>query len=101
MKLSYVITAALSVVATLGAVRSLAPEERVPRVGYDDFKRDVASGRVDEIKIDDRRYRYRLRESGKSAQQREAMGPEPTLSELGSMHPTNPDDRPPRIWFEP
>ena len=84
----------------------LTPAERKTPVAFSDFVAEVHAGRVDEIKIKDREYSYRLRgaEAGKAGagNQKEAVGPMADQELLATFRP-NPDAKdqaPPKVFFE-
>ena len=78
----------------------LTPAERKTPVAFSDFVAEVHAGRVDEIKIKDREYSYRLKgaEAGKAAggNQKEAVGPLADQELLATLRPDAKDQQAPR-----
>jgi cell division protease FtsH len=79
----------------------LTPQERKVPVAFSDFVAEVQAGRVDEIKIKDREYTYRLKGADpQKAGTKEATGPLADEALLATLKPENKDIAPPKIFFE-
>jgi hypothetical protein len=66
-------------------------------VSYDDLKKDVASGSVTRIVVDDRTYRY----YGASGPPKQATGPAPDLASLRMLCAAPPNGIGPHVELEP
>jgi hypothetical protein len=64
-------------------------------VTFDELTRDLESGEVQEIRIEERTYSYRVRGS-----QKRTVGPLPTLASVRALRPTRPELLAPKVWFE-
>jgi cell division protease FtsH len=80
----------------------LTPAERKQPVAFSDFVSEVHAGRVDEIKIKDREYTYRLKgaDPQKGGGTKEAIGPLADEALLQNLKPDAKDAQPPKIYFE-
>lgn len=89
-----ILIASLALVAlfalAIGVWRFLAPDDRATPVPYAELTRDIESGGVDQVRIRDASYEYRVR--GSSVIKR-AEGPQPTFDQLATLHV-------PKIVFE-
>ena len=76
-------------------------EKRVP-VAFSDFVAEVQQGKVDEIKIKDREYTYRIRgaDPSKGGNVKEAVGPLADEALLATLKPEQKDQPAPKIFFE-
>jgi hypothetical protein len=94
-KATYGIAAALGCAfALLVVFVLLSPSDRDQVTSYADFERDLAEGKVEEVRIDGTTYRYRARDG-----RRKTIGPPATLASIATMRPRG-DARPPRVWCE-
>src|SRR3954462_15391609 len=80
----------------------LTPAERKVPVAFSDFVNEVHAGRVDEIRIKDREYTYRLKgaDPGKGGGTKEAVGPLADEKLVDNLKPTDPATQPPKVFFE-
>jgi cell division protease FtsH len=80
----------------------LSPTERKTTVAFSEFVTEVHNGNVDEIKIKDREYTFRVHTSdgAKTTVQKEAIGPVADEKLLETLRPDNKEARPPKIYFE-
>ena len=82
----------------------LTPADKKVPVAFSDFVSEVHQGKVDEIKIKDHEYSYRVRGadqgSSKSGGWREATGPLADEKLLESLKPEDPKQAPPKVFFE-
>jgi cell division protease FtsH len=80
----------------------LTPAERKVPVAFSDFVSEVHAGRVDEIRIKDRDYSYRLKGSdpAKPGSIKEAVGPLPDEKLIETLRPEAKDVPNPKIKFE-
>jgi cell division protease FtsH len=90
------------IVAFLTIWNFLTPAERKGPVAFSDFVSEVHKGNVDEIRIKDRDYTYRMKgaEPNKAASTKEAVGPVADEKLLETLKPTDPAVAPPKIIFE-
>ncbi|MCL2778421.1 MAG: ATP-dependent zinc metalloprotease FtsH [Polyangiaceae bacterium] len=90
------------IVAFLTIWNFLTPAERKGPVAFSDFVSEVHKGNVDEIRIKDRDYTYRMKgaEPNKAASTKEAVGPVADEKLLETLKPTDPSVAPPKIIFE-
>lgn len=73
-----------------------------PRVAFSDFLDEVHAGRVEEIHVHDRVYRYRIAQADPTLHAtKETIGPQATIEEVRVLRPTNPDLPAPKIAFDP
>jgi len=86
------------IVAFLTVWQFFTPTERKAQVAFSDFISEVQAGRVDEIRIKDRDYIYRLRgtEPGKPIF-KEAFGPAPDEKLLQTLRESKDS---PKVFFE-
>jgi hypothetical protein len=90
-----------SIAATLAILSFLTPSSKVPIVAFSDFVSEVHAGHVDEIRIHDRVYRFRLRSAeGGRAVEKETVGPTADAPLLKTLVPDSRDQAPPKIRFE-
>ncbi|MBX3202209.1 MAG: ATP-dependent zinc metalloprotease FtsH [Labilithrix sp.] len=77
------------------------PDKKVP-VAFSDFVTEVKDGKVDEIKIKDREYTYRVRgaDQAKGGGWKEAVGPVADEKLVENLKPTDPKTTPPKVFFE-
>jgi len=96
-KTTYGIAAACGAALALFVVFVLLrPSDRDVSVSYADFERDLADGKVEEVRIDGTAYRYRV---AHDANMRKTIGPQPTLASIIAMRPHG-DALPPKVWCE-
>jgi len=86
----------------VGVWQFLAPKEHVTLVAYTDFVSEVHAGRVLEIRIHDREYRYTLDAKGPDGHYpvKETIGPAPDQAVIDSLKPDDKNKSPPKIVFE-
>ena len=88
----------------LGVWQVLAPAERkAAPVAFSDFMADVRDGRVDEIRIRDHEYEYRLHAADGGSPQtilKVTLGPTPNEALVASLKPDDPNKPLPKIYFE-
>ena len=84
------------------AIWNVLGRERERPVAFSDFMKDVRAGHVDEIRIKDRDYSYRLKDADpqKNAFLRETVGPEVDDALLAKLRPDNPELPLPKITFD-
>ena len=80
----------------------LTPAERKVPVAFSDFVNEVHAGRVDEIRIKDREYTYRIKgaDPTKGGGTKEAVGPLPDEKLLETLRPDAKDAPAPKVFFE-
>ncbi len=80
----------------------LNPSERRQPVAFSEFIAEVHAGHVDEVKIKDREYSFRVRtgDTAKTAVQKEAVGPSADEQLLETLKPDNKEAPAPKIYFE-
>jgi cell division protease FtsH len=80
----------------------LNPSERRQPVAFSEFIAEVHAGHVDEVKIKDREYSFRVRtgDTAKTAVQKEAVGPSADEQLLETLKPENKEAPAPKIYFE-
>ncbi len=80
----------------------LNPSERRQPVAFSEFLAEVHAGHVDEVKIKDREYSFRVRtgDTAKTAVQKEAVGPSADEQLLETLKPENKEAPAPKIFFE-
>src|SRR5438477_5536945 len=87
----------------------LSPAQQKQPVAFSEFLNEVHAGHVDEIKIKDREYTYRLRTTGPdgaktTSPMKETIGPIPDEKLLDDLKPEvkegQPPAAPPKIQFE-
>src|SRR3954453_9346496 len=80
----------------------LTPAERKVPVAFSDFVNEVHAGRVDEIRIKDREYTYRIKgaDPTKGGGTKEAVGPLPDEKLLETLRPDAKEANAPKIFFE-
>src|SRR5437763_13509532 len=80
----------------------LNPNERRQPVAFSEFLAEVHAGHVDEVKIKDREYSFRVRpaDTAKTAVQKEAVGPSADEQLLETLKPDNKEAPAPKIFFE-
>jgi len=96
-KTTYGIAAALgAALALLVVFVFLRPSDRDVATPYADFERDLADGKIVEVRIDGANYRYRVARDGPM---RKTTGPRATLASIIAMRPRG-DGPPPKVWCE-
>jgi cell division protease FtsH len=92
----------LLIVMFLAIWQFLNPPERRQAVAFSEFVTEVQAGRVDEIRIKDREYTFRVHaaDGAKSTAQKEAVGPVADEALLATLKPTNKEAPVPKIYFE-
>jgi cell division protease FtsH len=80
----------------------LNPSERHPPVAFSQFMAEVHAGHVEEVKIKDREYSFRVRtgDNAKTTVQQEAVGPIADEQLLATLKPDAKDAPAPKIYFE-
>ncbi|HEX7603521.1 MAG TPA: ATP-dependent zinc metalloprotease FtsH [Polyangiaceae bacterium] len=80
----------------------LSPTDRKTPVAFSDFVSDVHAGKVDEVKIKDHEYSYRVRtgDGAKTTTQKEAVGPLADQALVDTLKPDQKDAPAPKIFFE-
>jgi cell division protease FtsH len=80
----------------------LTPPDKKTPVAFSDFVTEVKDGKVDEIKIKDREYSYRVRgaDPAKGGAWKEAVGPVADEKLVETLKPTEGKGLPPKIYFE-
>ena len=84
------------------AIWNFLGQDRKTPVAFSDFKKEVRQGQVDEIRIKDRDYQFRMRggDAAKGAYLRETYGPEPDEALLATLKPDDAAIDPPKITFD-
>jgi len=80
----------------------LSPADKKQPVAFSEFVNEVHAGHVDEVKIKDREYTFRVHtgDASKSTVTKEAVGPLADEALLSTLKPDSKDAPPPRIFFE-
>ncbi len=80
----------------------LNPSERRQPVAFSEFIGEVHAGHVEEVKIKDREYSFRVKtgDTAKTTVQKEAIGPTPDEQLLETLKPDNKEAPAPKIYFE-
>jgi cell division protease FtsH len=80
----------------------LTPADKKVPVAFSDFVSEVKQGKVDEIKIKDHEYSYRVRGGDQNTSKgwREATGPIADEKLIETLKPEDPKQAPPKIFFE-
>ena len=78
----------------------LQPADKSKAAAFSEFVTDVHKGNVEEVKIKDHEYSYRVRTDGKNTVQKEAVGPMADQALLDSLKPDNKDTPGPKIVFD-
>ena len=80
----------------------LSPTDRKQPVAFSEFISEVHAGKVDEIKIKDREYTFRVHTDGAAKQtvQKEAIGPTADGALLQTLKPDNKEAAAPKIYLE-
>ena len=80
----------------------LTPADKKVPVAFSDFVSEVKQGKVDEIKIKDHEYSYRVRGGDQNTSKgwREATGPIADEKLIENLKPEDPKQAPPKIFFE-
>ncbi len=80
----------------------LSPADRKQPVAFSEFINEVHAGHVDEVKIKDREYSFRVHTSdaSKATTQKEAVGPLADEALLQTLKPDSKDLPAPKIFFE-
>lgn len=84
----------------VGIWQFLAPSERLVPVAYSDFVTEVRAGNVEDIRIHDREYRFRVHAANGRTVVKEAIGPVPDQAVIDSLKPDDPTKPTPKIIFE-
>jgi ATP-dependent Zn protease len=88
------------IVAFLAIWQFLTPSSKHVIVAYSDFVSEVRAGKVEEIQIRDREYRYRLKSTDGRLVLKETIGPPTDDKCFASLRPDDPNLPAPRISFE-
>jgi cell division protease FtsH len=80
----------------------LNPNERKQPVAFSELVAEVHAGHVEEVKIKDREYSFRVRtgDAAKTTVQKEAVGPSADQQLLETLKPDNKEAPAPKIFFE-
>ncbi len=86
----------------------LSPGERRQSVAFSEFVAEVHAGQVEEVRIKDREYSFRVHApevanappGAKASVQKEAVGPIADEALLATLKPDSKDAPPPKIFFE-
>ncbi len=80
----------------------LTPADKPVPVAFSDFVTEVKQGKVDEIKIKDHEYSYRVRgaDNAKRGGWKEALGPIADEKVIETLKPEDPKTNAPKIYFE-
>jgi cell division protease FtsH len=80
----------------------LTPADKKVDVAFSDFVSEVKQGKVDEIKIKDHEYNYRVRgaDQSKGGGWRQAVGPVADEKLIENLKPEDPKAQPPKVFFE-
>jgi len=80
----------------------LSPADRKQPVAFSEFVNEVHAGHVDEVKIKDREYTFRVHsgDPSKGAVSKEAIGPLADEALLATLKPESKDAPAPKIYFE-
>src|SRR6185437_14705302 len=83
----------------------LSPAQQKQPVPFSEFLNEVHAGHVEEIRIKDREYTFRLRTTGPdgakgTSPQKETIGPVADEKLLDELKPENKDVAPPKVTFE-
>jgi cell division protease FtsH len=80
----------------------LTPADKKVPVAFSDFVTEVKQGKVDEIKIKDHEYSYRVRgaDNAKGGGWKEAMGPIADEKLIETLKPEDPKGQAPKVFFE-
>lgn len=98
-KVSYGVAAAVGCAFAVGVVVwLLAPADRDQVTTYAELERDLAEGKVEEVRIDGNEYRYLV--SHDVHARRKTTGPRPTLASIAAMRPRAADAVPPKVSVE-
>jgi hypothetical protein len=86
----------------IGVWQFLSPDDRITTVAYSEFLAEVHAGKVVEIRIRDREYRYRTDAKGPDGHLvvKAAIGPVPDQALVDSLKPDDKDKAPPKIVFD-
>ncbi len=78
------------------------PSERRSAAAFSEFLNEVHAGHVEEIRIKDREYSYRVKgtDGSKATTQREAIGPIADEALLGQLKPEDKTKEAPKVTFE-
>ncbi len=92
----------LLIVMFLAIWQFLSPSDRKQPVAFSEFISEVHQGHVDEIRIKDREYVFRVHgpDGSKATQQKEAIGPVADEKLLETLKPEKTDAPLPKIYFE-
>jgi cell division protease FtsH len=92
----------LLIVMFLAIWQFLSPSDRKQQVAFSEFVTEVHAGHVDEIRIKDREYVFRVhgQEGSKATIQKEAVGPVADEKLLETLKPEKSDAPLPKIYFE-
>lgn len=89
-----------ALVTFLAIWQFLTPAERRVQAAYSDFITDVRAGRVEEIRIRDREFTYRVHDSSGAVVTKETIGPIPDQALVASLKPDDPNLPLPKVFFE-
>ncbi len=80
----------------------LTPADKPVPVAFSDFVTEVKQGKVDEIKIKDHEYSYRVRgaDNAKRGGWKEALGPIADEKVIETLKPEDPKTNAPKVYFE-
>jgi len=92
----------LLIVMFLAIWQFLNPQERTTQVAFSEFVTEVQAGKVDEIRIKDREYTFRVHaaEGTKASSLKVAIGPIADEDLLATLKPVNKEAAQPKIFFE-
>jgi len=97
-KITYGIAAAVgSAFALFVVFVFLQPADREQVTPYADFERDLAAGKVEEVRIDGTTYHYRI---ARDSTRHETTGPKATLAAIDAMKGDGATP-PPKVYVEP
>src|SRR5687768_15883473 len=82
----------------------LTPQDKKVPTAFSEFVTDVKQGKVDEIKIKDHEYSYKVRGADPGGRDKggwkEAVGPVADEKLLETLKPEDPKTAPPKVYFE-
>ena len=93
------------IVMFLAIWQFLQPQQTKQPVAFSEFLNDVHAGHVDEIKIKDRDYTFRIKTTGPDGAKgavtmREAVGPIADEKLLDDLRPDDKTQAAPKVYFE-
>lgn len=83
----------------VGVWEFLTPADHKEAVPFSRLQSDVAAGQVEQIRIDEKTYDYRLRAKDGPSKLLRAEGPVPTLAIVTALRPATNDVMPPKMYF--